>query len=68
MINKTSKVAARSLTAITLIIMIIISCISAVAVNKDTAQTGASKDLESVGAKMTQGLDYYLIGDRKSVV
>lgn len=62
MINKTSKVAARSLTAITLIIMIIISCISAVAVNKDTAQTGASKDLESVGAKMTQGLDYYLIG------
>lgn len=62
MINKTSKVAARSLTAITLIVMIIISCISAVAVNKDTAQTGASKDVESVGAKMTQGLDYYLIG------
>lgn len=62
MINKTSKVAARSLTAITLIIMIIISCISAVAVNKDTTQTGASKDLETVGAQMTQGLDYYLIG------
>lgn len=63
MINKTSKVAARSLTAITLIIMIIISCISAVAVNKDTVQTGASKDLETVGAQMTQGLDYYLIGE-----
>lgn len=62
MINKTSKVAARSLTAITLVVMIIISCISAVAVNKDTTQTGASKDVESVGAQMTQGLDYYLIG------
>lgn len=62
LINKTSKVAARSLTAIALIVMIIISCISAVAVNKDTVQTGASKDLESVGAQMTQGLDYYLIG------
>lgn len=62
MINKTSKVAARSLTAITLIVMIIISCISAVAVNKDTTQTGASQDVESVGAQMTQGLDYYLIG------
>ena len=53
MINKTSKVAARSLTAITLIIMIIISCISAVAVNKD---------VQSTGAVLPEG-KYYLIGD-----
>ncbi len=64
MINKTSKVAARSLTAITLIVMIIISCISAVAVNKDTTQTGASKDVESVGGnKMSRNVDYYLVGE-----
>lgn len=53
MINKTSKVAARSLTAITLIIMIIISCISAVAVNKD---------VQSTGAVLPEG-KFYLIGD-----
>lgn len=53
MINKTSKVAARSLTAITLIVMIIISCISAVAVNKD---------VKSTGAVLPEG-KYYLIGD-----
>ncbi len=53
MINKTSKVAARSLTAIALIVMIIISCISAVAVNKD---------VQSTGAVLPEG-KYYLIGD-----
>lgn len=63
MINKTSKVAARSLTAITLIVMIIISCISAVAVNKSVAESGAKKDIEVTGGTMTKGVDYYLVGD-----
>lgn len=53
MINKTSKVAARSLTAIALIVMIIISCISAVAVNKD---------VQSTGTVPPEG-KFYLIGD-----
>lgn len=62
MINKTSKVAARSLTAIALVVMIIVSCISVVAVNKDVAESGAKKDIEVTGGTMTQGVDYYLIG------
>lgn len=68
MINKTSKVAARSLTAITLIIMIIISCISAVAVNKSVAESGAKKDIEVTGGTMTKGVDYYLVGDMCSPI
>ena len=62
MINKTSKVAARSLTAIALIVMIIISCISAVAVNKSVAESGAKKEIEVTGGTMTKGVDYYLVG------
>lgn len=68
MINKTSKVAARSLTAITLIVMIIISCISAVAVNKSVAESGAKKDIEVTGGTMTKGVDYYLVGDMCSPI
>lgn len=68
MINKTSKVAARSLTAIALIVMIIISCISAVAVNKSVAESGAKKDIEVTGATMTKGVDYYLVGDMCSPI
>lgn len=54
--------AARSLTAIALVVMIIVSCISVVAVNKDVAESGAKKDIEVTGGTMTQGVDYYLIG------
>lgn len=68
MINKTSKVAARSLTAIALIVMIIISCISAVAVNKSVAESGAKKDIEVTGGTMTKGVDYYLVGDMCSPI
>lgn len=68
MINKTSKVAARSLTAITLIVMIIISCISVVAVNKSVAESGAKKDIEVTGGTMTKGVDYYLVGDMCSPI
>lgn len=68
MINKTSKVAARSLTAIALIVMIIISCISAVAVNKSVAESGAKKDIEVTGGTMTEGVDYYLVGDMCSPI
>jgi len=68
LINKTSKVAARSLTAITLIVMIIISCISAVAVNKSVAESGAKKDIEVTGGTMTKGVDYYLVGDMCSPI
>lgn len=68
MINKTSKVAARSLTAITLIVMIIVSCISAVAVNKSVAESGAKKDIEVTGGTMTKGVDYYLVGDMCSPI
>lgn len=68
MINKTSKVAARSLTAIALIVMIIISCISAVAVNKNVAESGAKKDIEVTGGTMTKGVDYYLVGDMCSPI
>lgn len=68
MINKTSKVAARSLTAITLIVMIIVSCISVVAVNKSVAESGAKKDIEVTGGTMTKGVDYYLVGDMCSPI
>lgn len=68
MINKTSKVAARSLTAIALIVMIIISCISAVAVNKSVAESGAKKEIEVTGGTMTKGVDYYLVGDMCSPI
>ncbi len=68
MINKTSKVAARSLTAIALIVMIIVSCISAVAVNKSVAESGAKKDIEVTGGTMTKGVDYYLVGDMCSPI
>lgn len=68
MINKTSKVAARSLTAIALIVMIIISCISAVAVNRSVAESGAKKDIEVTGGTMTKGVDYYLVGDMCSPI
>jgi fibro-slime domain-containing protein len=68
LINKTSKVAARSLTAIALIVMIIISCISAVAVNKSVAESGAKKDIEVTGGTMTKGVDYYLVGDMCSPI
>lgn len=68
MINKTSKVAARSLTAIALIVMIIISCISAVAVNKSVTESGAKKDIEVTGGTMTKGVDYYLVGDMCSPI
>lgn len=68
MINKTSKVAARSLTAIALIVMIIISCISVVAVNKSVAESGAKKDIEVTGGTMTKGVDYYLVGDMCSPI
>ncbi|MBD9121056.1 MAG: hypothetical protein EGQ04_03045 [Ruminococcaceae bacterium] len=68
MINKTSKVAARSLTAIALIVMIIISCISAVAVNKSVAESGAKKEIEVTGGTMTKGVDYYLVGNMCSPI
>ena len=68
MINKKSKVDARSLTAIALIVMIIISCISAVAVNKSVAESGAKKDIEVTGGTMTKGVDYYLVGDMCSPI
>jgi fibro-slime domain-containing protein len=68
LINKTSKVAARSLTAIALIVMIIISCISAVAVNKSVAESGAKKEIEVTGGTMTKGVDYYLVGDMCSPI
>jgi fibro-slime domain-containing protein len=68
LINKTSKVAARSLTAITLIVMIIVSCISVVAVNKSVAESGAKKDIEVTGGTMTKGVDYYLVGDMCSPI
>lgn len=60
--------AARSLTAITLVIMIIVSCISVVAVNKSVAESGAKKDIEVTGGTMTQGVDYYLVGDMCSPI
>lgn len=66
MIDKKSKVAAKTLTAFTLIFMIVISCISAVAVNTNVSETGANSNLQSVGGQLTKDLDYYIIGNMKS--
>lgn len=52
--NKLLKYLAGSSTAIVLTIMLVISCFSVIAVNKNETNSGASVNVKTVGNKLAQ--------------